>query len=103
MTLNTNARVAGFTFWIYVAAGIASMRLVGNAPATGVLALVTSFCAVVLGVTLYAITREEDRDLDVTTRPHPCRRTGTRVRLCRALCHKCSAASLASPHLRQFE
>ena len=63
MTLNTNARVAGFTFWIYVAAGIASMFMAGNAPATSVLAVVTSFCALVLGVTLYAITREQDRDL----------------------------------------
>ena len=63
MTLTTNARVAGFTFWIYFAAGIASMILAGNAPATAVLALITSFCALVLGVTLYAITREQDRDL----------------------------------------
>jgi uncharacterized protein DUF4386 len=63
MTLTTNARVAGFTFWIYFAAGIASMLLAGNAPATAVLAVITSFCALVLGVTLYAITREEDRDL----------------------------------------
>ena len=63
MTLNANARVAGFTFWVYVAAGIASMFLAGNAPATAVLALVTSFCALVLGVTLYAITRDVDPDL----------------------------------------
>ena len=63
MTLTTNARVAGFTFWIYFAAGIASMVLAGNAPATAVLAPVTSFCALVLGVTLYAITRAVDPDL----------------------------------------
>ena len=63
MTLRTNARVAGFTFWIYPAAGIASLLLAGNAPATAVLALAGSFSALVLGVTLYAITREHDPDL----------------------------------------
>ena len=63
MTLRTNARVAGFTFWIYFAAGIASMLLAGSAPAIAMLALVSSFSALVLAVTLYAITREHDRDL----------------------------------------
>ena len=63
MTLRTNARVAGFTFWIYFAAGIASMLLAGSAPAIALLALVSSFSALVLAVTLYAITREQDRDL----------------------------------------
>jgi hypothetical protein len=63
MTLRTNARVAGFTYWIYFAAGIAGLLLAGNTPATAVLSLVTSFSALVLGVTLYAITREQDRDL----------------------------------------
>ncbi len=63
MTITTNARVAGFTFWIYFAAGIGSMLLAGNAPAASVLTLVTSFCALLLGVTLYAITREQDPDL----------------------------------------
>jgi hypothetical protein len=63
MTIRTNARVAGFTFGIYFAAGIASMLLAGNAPATAVASLVGSFSALVLGVTLYAITREQDPDL----------------------------------------
>jgi len=63
MTRTTNARVAGFTFWIYFAAGIASLLLAGNVPATAVLSLVTSFSALVLGVTLYAITRDQDSDL----------------------------------------
>ena len=63
MTRRTNATVAGFTFWIYFAAGIASLLLAGNAPATAVLSLVASFSALVLGVTLYAITREQDPDL----------------------------------------
>jgi len=65
MTLRTNARVAGFTFWIYFAAGIASMLLAGNAPATAILALVSSFSALVLAVTLWAITREQDRELAI--------------------------------------
>ena len=63
MTIRTNARVAGVTYWIYFAAGIAALRLAGNTPATAVLGLVTSFSALVLGVTLYAITREQDPDL----------------------------------------
>ena len=63
MTRTTNARVAGVTFLIYIAAGIASLVLAGNAPATALLSLVTSFSALVLGVTLYAITREHDPDL----------------------------------------
>lgn len=63
MTLRTNARVAGFTYWIYFAAGIAGLLLARNTAATAVLSLVTSFSALVLGVTLYAITREQDPDL----------------------------------------
>ena len=63
MTLRTNARVAGFTFWIYFVAGIAGLLLAGNVPAEAVLSLVTSFSALVLGVTLYAITREQDPDI----------------------------------------
>jgi hypothetical protein len=63
MTLTTNARIAGVTFPAYIAAGIASMLLAGNAPATAVLTLATSFSALVLGVTLYAITRDQDPDL----------------------------------------
>ncbi len=83
MTRNTNARVAGFTFLFYIAAGITSMVLFGrvtsgegiadklagisqHATAVGVvviLGLFQSFSALVLAVTLYAITREEDADL----------------------------------------
>jgi hypothetical protein len=63
MTRVTNARVAGVTFLLYIAAGMASMALAGNAPATAVLSVVTSFSALLLGVTLYAITREQDPDL----------------------------------------
>ena len=83
MTRTTNARIAGITFLAYIAAGIASLVLVRRA--TGVegitaklagiashagdigvlviLGLVQCFSAVLLGVTLYAITRDEDSDL----------------------------------------
>jgi hypothetical protein len=63
MTRTTNARIAGFTFLLYIAAGIASLALAGRTHATDVLSLLTSFCALVLGVTLYAITRDQDPDL----------------------------------------
>ena len=83
MTRTTNARIAGFTFLFYIAAGIASMVFFGRATSaegiaaqlagiaqhasyvriTVVLYLLQCFCALVLGVTLYAITREQDPDL----------------------------------------
>ena len=83
MTRRTNARIAGFTFLFYIAAGIASMMLFDKATRaediaaklagiaqhaisvriTVLLGLSTCFCAIVLGVTLYSITREQDRDL----------------------------------------
>ena len=83
MTRTRNARVAGFTFLFYIAAGIASMVLFGRATSgdgiaaklasiaqhasdvriTAVLALLQGLSAFVLAVTLYAITREQDRDL----------------------------------------
>jgi hypothetical protein len=83
MTLRTNARIAGFTYFLYLAAGIASLILSGRAirgegiaaklasiaqHATEVrflvvLSLITSLSALALGVTLYAITRRQDPDL----------------------------------------
>jgi Domain of unknown function (DUF4386) len=83
MTRSTNARIAGFTFLAYIAAGITSMVLFRRATgAEGiaaklagiaehatdvgvlvVLGLVQCFSAVALAVTLYAITREQDNDL----------------------------------------
>jgi hypothetical protein len=83
MTRRTNARVAGFTFLIYIAAALPGMILAGRA-ASGegtaaklasiaqhasdmrvavVLEMIGCFCALVLAVTLYAITRDEDPDL----------------------------------------
>ena len=63
MTRTTNARIAGVTFLVYIAAGVATLSLTGRTHATDVLSLVTSLSALVLGVTLYAITREEDPDV----------------------------------------
>ena len=83
MTRATNARIAGFTFLAYIAAGLGSMvlfrraaegadvaaRLAGiaaHATDRGVLVLlgmVQCFSALVLGVTLYAVTRDQDADL----------------------------------------
>lgn len=83
MTRTTNARIAGFTFLVYIAAGITSMVLFARATSgEGVAAQLASFAqhatnvrltillnllmnlsALVLAVTLYAITRDQDRDL----------------------------------------
>jgi hypothetical protein len=63
MTLRTNAKVAGITFVLYFVAGVSELMLSSRAPASSLLTMATSFCALVLGVTLYAITREEDPDL----------------------------------------
>src|SRR5260370_38606363 len=83
MTRTANARIAGFTFLFYIAVGITSPVLSNRAiSGEGVaaklasiaqhatdmrvvvgLTLLTSFSALVLGVTLYALTREQDPDL----------------------------------------
>jgi hypothetical protein len=83
MTRTTNARLAGFTFLFYIAAGIPAMVLFGRATGgdgiaaklasiaqhaldvriTVVLDLLQCFSALVLAVTLWAITREQDPDL----------------------------------------
>ena len=83
MTRTTNARITGFTFLFYIAAGISSMVLFGRATSgegiaaklasiaehaldvriTVLLFLLQSLSAIVLAVTLYAITRDEDADL----------------------------------------
>jgi hypothetical protein len=85
MTQTANARLAGFTFLAYITTGILSLVLFSRA-ATGssvvarlasiaqhattvrfvaVLTLLTFFEAVVLGVTLWALTRDEDSDVAV--------------------------------------
>lgn len=54
------SRVAGFTFLFYIAAGLTSMALSDQSPMTGVLSVLMSLSALVLGVTLYALTREQE-------------------------------------------
>lgn len=63
MTLTANARLAGVTFLVYIAAGITGLALASHTHVTGVTSVLTSLCALVLGVTLYAITRGQDPDL----------------------------------------
>ena len=83
MTQRTNARLAGYMFLLYIATGIASMILFSQSTGgegtaaklasmaqhettvrlTVVLTLLTFVYAVGLGVTLYALTRDQDRDL----------------------------------------
>jgi len=83
MTRTTNARIAGFAFLLYIAAGVAGMVLFGRATSgegiaaklasiaqhvtdvrvSIVLSLLTCFTALVLAVTLYGITRDQDPDL----------------------------------------
>jgi len=63
VTRRTNATVAGVTFVVYIVAGIASLALKNRVSAAALLTVVMSFSALVLGVTLYAITREVDQDL----------------------------------------
>jgi hypothetical protein len=62
MTIRTNARVAGVTYFVYIAAGIGALAA-GRGGVSSALALFESMSALVLGVTLYAITRNQDRDL----------------------------------------
>lgn len=83
MTRTSNARIAGFTFLFYIVAGITAMVLhrqaiVGADSAAKLVAiaqhgptmrvlllldLAQAFCAIVLGVTLYGLTRVQDRDI----------------------------------------
>ena len=83
MTRKTNARLAGFMFLFYIATGLAGLALSNQAAGgegtaaklaaiaqhatlmrVSVLLTMCGFVsAVVLGVTLYALTRDEDRDL----------------------------------------
>jgi len=85
MTRTTNARIAGFTFLFYIAVGITSLVL-SNRAISGegiasklasiaqhaslvrvdiLLTLLQAGCALVLAVTLYALTHDQDRDLAV--------------------------------------
>jgi len=82
MTRQTNARVAGAMFLLYIVVGIAGMIVSPGAPDADtaaklasitqhdvevriamLLGLLTGFIALTLGVALYGITRDEDHDL----------------------------------------
>jgi uncharacterized protein DUF4386 len=83
MTRRANARIAGLAFLVYIAVGIPALVLMGRATqGEGVAAQLASiaqhttdvrlavvldvfgsFMALVLGVTLYALTRDQDPDL----------------------------------------
>lgn len=83
MTRKTNGRIAGSLFLLYIAVGIAGMVLFGRAAGSGdaaarlasiarnagvvrltvLLDLSTFFIAAALAVSIYALTRDEDREL----------------------------------------
>jgi hypothetical protein len=83
MTRRTNARIAGIAYLLYIAVAYPSMLLSNRATSgegmaaklgnmalhatdvrlAAVLSLIGCFCALVLAVTLYAITRDQDHDL----------------------------------------
>jgi hypothetical protein len=85
MTQRANARIAGLAFLIYIAAAFPTMIVFGKAAAgddvtaqlagiarhaadlrvVNVLSLVGCLCALVLGVTLYRLTREQDAELAI--------------------------------------
>src|SRR3954454_10417803 len=85
MTLRTNARLAGIAFLLYIIAAMSGLILASKASAgettasrlasiaahamqfrTGILLeLLGCLCAIVLAVTLWAITREVDPDLSL--------------------------------------
>lgn len=53
------ARIAGFTFLVYIVAGITSLALGSESQVQDLLLLLQSFSALVLGVTLYALTYKQ--------------------------------------------
>lgn len=83
MTLKTNSTIAGVTFLAYIAAGLSTLWLWGRVSDGAdmasklagiaqhpvevggviILDLVCAFAAITLGVTLYALTRDTDKDL----------------------------------------
>ena len=83
MTRRTNATIAGIAYLLYIAVAYPSMvlsnrvtsgdgmaaklaNMAAHAPdvrLAAVLSLIGCFCALVLGVTLYAVARDQDRDL----------------------------------------
>jgi hypothetical protein len=63
MTITTNARLAGVALLAYIAFGVGGMALGEYPGLVAVSNVATAFSALTLGVTLWAITRDVDRDL----------------------------------------
>jgi hypothetical protein len=84
MTRRANARIAGVSYLLYIAVAMPAMILMGRATAGAtdipgklanlaqhlpqfraaiLLDLASCFCAIVLGVTLWAVTRKQDPDI----------------------------------------
>lgn len=61
MTVTANARAAGGAYVVYLFFGIGAMA--APAASRGIFDAVTALCALTLGVTLYALTGNVDRDL----------------------------------------
>ena len=84
MTARNTARIAGAAFLVYIAAGLSSMALAGRARGTDMseriasvalhvtemrlsllLNFVAAFCALLLAMSLYSLTRTADRELAI--------------------------------------
>lgn len=84
MTRKTNARLAGMALLLYIIAGISNMALTSRIGGSGTAAhlaaianhprligvdilqeLLEAACALIIAVTMYALTRDEDRDLAI--------------------------------------
>lgn len=83
MTRTTNARLAGAAFLLYIVAGLSTLAMFGRATGSGAIAarlanipqhltelrasmivgFVASLCAFIVATTLYALTRDEDREI----------------------------------------
>lgn len=63
MKAKSNARIAGLAFLLYIVSGMISMAVHDRVHLTEMLSLISSICAIALGVTLYSLTRAQDSDL----------------------------------------
>lgn len=63
MTMQSNGRLAGTAFLLYIAAGVTSMAYAAGPLLDVVLSYIMCFSALTLAVTLHAITRVQDPDI----------------------------------------
>jgi hypothetical protein len=63
MSRPTTARIAGLAFLVYIVAGMTSLRGAPGPLLDIVLSFVMCFCALALGVTLFGVTSEVDREI----------------------------------------